>query len=573
MALLIAVVGMVVVLGAVGLAIATSGQASHDERTRGAQQAADAGVQQQLYLQSDSNGVGYNVTSGSIGSLLDCVLPALNVSGQISGVTLVADTAGSCPQPTCPSGGANCTSGVSSAWTPLGAQDYYESRYLANPHLQGSSVAGDSSYEVEFPEILSIGCHSATATCGTVSGANSYSRQLMVLDPTAPLQSIEAQNNATITGGASALSSAFSLLGLGGLCSILNILCPTLPITAVAGNVTAGNNITLPTVTVGGNLNLASYLSLSGLTTLVTNLNNLGATFQYGTNTGGTCTQDGDTCGQTTPNTAALLNANVVHATDGTCTAGQPPSSGACTLDRPTFSISAAPTSATSGVPSGGTCTSCTISDTNGDLVMSAGTLNLAGGTYVFCNVNVTGGTFEGPKAGTTGAVQIFVLPYGSSQCPTPSGNNQGNFTVTPGISNLLSSTSLLPLDGVSNVVDPSGFQVYVSGDVADNSMAVGGSSTPHTSVTIGGSGISVEQAMVVYAPRSTVNISTTGIFEGSAIGWNVNLEAAAIIEDLDLGNYALSSVINALQPAQTVECNSDEDQTLSYTSTDLTGC
>jgi hypothetical protein len=571
MALLIAVVGMLVVLGGVALALQTTGQASHDERIRGAQQAADAGVQQQIYLNSDSNGVGYNVTSGSIGSLLDCVLPAVNVNGQISSVSLVADTAGSCPQPTCPSGGASCTSGLSSAWTPLGAGDYYESRFLANPHAQ-ASASGQLSYDVEFPQIVSIGCHSASASCSTVSGSNSYSRQLMVLQPTAPLQSIEAQNNVTIAGGGSALASAFSALGLGGLCSILNILCPTLPITAVAGNVTAGHNISLPAVTVGGNLNLASYLSLSGLVTLVTNLNNLGATLQYANS----CSQNGDTCAvgaQTSPNTASLLNANLVHATAGTCTAGQPPASGACTLDRPTFTVSTAPTTATSGVPSGGTCTSCTISDTNGDLVMSAGTLNLSAGTYVFCNVNVTGGTFEGPKAGTTGAVQIFVLPYGASQCPTPSGNNQGNFSVTPGVSNLLSSTSLLPLDGVSGVVDPSAVQIYVSGDAADNSMAVGGGSTPHTSVTIGGAGISVEQAFVVYAPRSNVTITTSGIFEGSAIGWNVSMTAAAIVEDLDLGNYPLSSVINNLQPAQTVECNSNEDQTLSYTSSDLNGC
>jgi hypothetical protein len=579
MALLIAVVGLIVVLGAVGLALETGSQATHDGRIRGAQQAADAGVQQQLYLQSDSNGVGYNVTAGSIGSLLDCVEPTLNVSAQITGVTLVADTSGSCPQSACPSGGTQCTGSLSTAWTPVSNENYFESRYLANPHVQ-ASASQNSSYDVLFPEILSIGCHSAAATCSTAATTNQYSRQLMVLQPTAPLQAVEGQNNVSITGGTSALASAFSLLGLGTLCSILNILCPTLPITTVTGNVTAGYNLTLPAVTVGGNTNLGSYLTLSGLTSLVTNLSGLGATLQYGHS--GSCKQNGDTCAsgaQTSPNSASLLNANLVQTTATPCTAGQPPSSGtACNLERSTFTVSTGPMSLTqlnSQLSSTAIGTSCTgaINYCNGDLNMTSGTLDLKAGTYYFCNVNVTGGTFEGPStSGSSGAVQIFVLPDNSSLC-TGSGS-QGSFKVTPGISNLLSSTSSLPLDGVTGAVDPSAVQIYVAGDPSQNgSLTVGSSTTPNSTVTIGGSGISVEQAAVVYAPRSTVNISTTGIFEGSAIGWNVNMEAAAIIEDLDLGNYPLSSVINTLQPAQTVECDSNEDQTLSYTSSDLTGC
>lgn len=581
LALLIAVVGMVVVLGAVGLALETGSQATHDGRIRGAQQAADAGVQQQLYMQSESNGVGYNVTSGSIGSLLDCIEPTLNVNAQITGVTLVADTAGSCPQAACPTGGTQCSGSLSTAWTPVSNENYFESRYLANPHAEASAT-GQLSYDVLFPEILSIGCHSANATCSTAASTNQYSRQLQVLQPTAPLQTVEGQNNVTITGGGSALGSALSGLGLGSLCSLITLLCPTLPISVVAGNITAGNNLSLPEVTVGGNLNLASYLSLSGLTSLVTNLSNLGATLQYG----GSCSQNSDpSCSgvQLTPNAATLVNANPVHATAGVCAAGKPPASGtACTLDRSTFTLSSGPMSLTqlnSQLSSTAIATSCTgaINYCNGDLNMTSGTLDLKAGTYYFCNVNVTGGTFEGPStSGSTGAVQIFILPENSSLC-TGSGS-QGSFVVTPGISNLLSSTSSLPLDGLTGVVDPSSFQVYVAGDPAQNGALTVVPGTPNTAtplstVTIGGSGLSAEQAFVVYAPRSTVNITTSGIFEGSAIGFNVNMTAAAIIEDLDLGNYPLSSVISDLQPAQTVECNGNEDQTLTYTSTDLNGC
>ena len=94
----------------------------------------------------------------------------------------------------------------------------------------------------------------------------------------------------------------------------------------------------------------------------------------------------------------------------------------------------------------------------------------------------------------------------------------------------------------------------------------------PSTSVNIGGSNTSLTNAAVVYAPLSNVSLSSLLLFEGSAVGWNVTINAPGVVEDLDLGNYSLSSVVNSYQIAQNVQCDVSVTN-LTTSASDLNGC
>jgi hypothetical protein len=136
--------------------------------------------------------------------------------------------------------------------------------------------------------------------------------------------------------------------------------------------------------------------------------------------------------------------------------------------------------------------------------------------------------------------------------------------------------------------VNPSGFQVYVAGsnNYAGGTTALSTGSTdtavssstcpniteaigtgsgqyqistndPATQVYVGTTSNSLTESLIVYAPESEVTVNTTAAFEGSAIGWNTDITALSILQDLDLGNYPISSVANAYQVAQTIQCSS----------------
>ncbi len=615
-AIAVVVIGMLLALSAVAVALNAGQQSTHDERNRGAQQAADAGIQQQLYDQSDSDAVGYDLTGGPIGlgTFLDCNVRKLNSLNVPIGVIQIQVSAGVCPNAvtsTC-SFASTCTPDV--VFSPVSNEDYYESEFFPNKETQGSSSSDDV---IEFPEILSVGCHT-TATgsqgtsCSSGSTTNSYSRQLGIADPTGPLDAIEGENNVTLnstltnltsilqsdipcvtvlfittcslTGPLSGLTSLLgSLLGLDNQSSIVSqILDGVGNIAVVDGNISAGNNLTVPTtmldVNTSTNTLSPGLTDLTGvLTNLVGTLSNLGSlnpTFEYG----GTCTQGTSACSST----GLLVNSGTYVHTGGVCTAGTPSTS--CTVARQTFQVSAAPTLTSTVTTICGT--SCTYSATGTsayDLsVNSGGTITFTPGTYVFCN-------FSAPSNATvtssgTGAVQIYILSPSSSYCDGNTGWNstpstQGNFAAASGVTNALSvsSSSLLTLvngttASVTNgVLAPSAMQIYVQGNTADT-LTVGGNATPTTSVTIGGSSASATQALVVYAPRSTVNINTAGAFEGSAVGWNTTITALAILQDLDLGNYPLSSAVNSYQLEQTVQCDNSVES-LTTNTTDLSGC
>jgi hypothetical protein len=634
LAMVILVVGLLLALAAVAYALNVGQQGAHDQQRRAALQASDTGVQQQLYQQANANAVGFNSAAGSLGGLLECVESNLGLNAGLGVSTTLVQVSlnlgGACPQPTCTAGTPNCSSGGGPTWSSLDNGDYYDAEFCPNPQYQktgGTPTApcatpatgsNASSLAVLFPEIVSVGCHSAAATCDTGASTNQYAKQLALLSPTAPLQAIEGENNVRINPTNGTTCSGISLIGIClGQSSVTA--------TVLDGNVVAGNALQLPSATVGlslataGNLvtNVLNYLSgilgLTGLTNpllqslgLSTGLTpvTLTPTLEYGNCYGGTVTP---ASGVTSPSTSSCsnpsltLNGNLVKTNlSNACTAGAPSTS--CTLSRPSFSagstatvtplatitpmftaaflgpaLSACPTATSAQLANGLAGSNCY---SNGDLSLTSGSLSLAPGTYAFCNVYVgTGASLNGPT-GSKGAVQIYILSPTSPQCSgnstganntegtTCSGSDsEGNFSVPGGINNSLGGL----VNGLTNVVDPSNFQIYAVGDPGDV-LTVNSNCQPRTAVTIGGSNVNLTQAFVLYAPRSNTSVATTLAYEGSVVGWNVNLTALVILQDLNLGNYPLSSVVNSYQTAQTVSCSSTNTQ-LTGTAADLNGC
>ncbi len=562
LALGIVVISVLIGLGVVTFALNTKNQSTHDERTREAQQAADAGVQQQLYRQSDSAPGTYNLSGGLLGlnNLVDCVVPQVSASVVVGTVQVQANN-GACPLSVSAScaAGSTCPS-TNGVWTPLSDGDYYQSEFFPNEQQQTTGVGNSqSAYNVQFPEIVSIGCHTTAtanqaASCNSGAGTNQYSKQLTVLQPHAPLQSIEAGHNVTISG----------LLGVTSI---------------IEGNIVAGNNISLPLVNLGFNLGTSLSTLLGGLLgslNLTGTLQQLQATFEYGNTISG-----------------YTVGANLVHTgTSSYCTAGQPSSS--CLLVPAPFSINAQPTptssfgtTANSAVQFSQSCLLFICSGsyaysgtttTTGDLYANGGTLRFnTPGTYVFCNFYAKNTTIQGP---TSGSVQIYVLPPNATSClnDTTSASvigsaTQGNFYADQGISNLTSASL------VEGVVSPSAFQIYVAGNPTDKTaLQSNPNGTPTTAVNIATSStnLSLAQSYTVDAPLSNVTIGNGSLsnlaFEGNAIGWNVGITAAVVLQDLDLGNYPLSVSANSYQVKQTVQCTVSTIP-LTNTTSDLNGC
>jgi hypothetical protein len=223
---------IVLAFGAAAIATTLSSRdlTQRDGRVRAAQQATDAGIQRVLYEQAESNVDNWNLNGGllNLSGVLDCVVPSLNVSGQISGLTSVAvNSAGVCPS----TSGAQGQTYVE----PLGNHTFEQSEFIpgATNLLNGTTIGSQNgSAEREFyPKIVSLGWNDGGTT-------KLYARQEAILAPIAPLQAIEGANNVTING----LSLCIVLLGCTNLTGTLN------------GNVTARGNLTTPAVFAGLNL-------------------------------------------------------------------------------------------------------------------------------------------------------------------------------------------------------------------------------------------------------------------------------------------------------------------------------
>jgi hypothetical protein len=580
-AIAIVVIGMLLALGAAAYALNSGKASSHDEHTRGAQQAADTAVQASLAAQAGTAAVGYgNVTSTSLGSLLACIVPQINLSTglQIGTTSIGVNLAnGGCPSAVDTTG-----KNITNPWLSLSNGNYYESAVFQNAQPQAGSV-GASAFSVQFPEIVGLGCNttasSGASDCATNASGNArYARDLTLLAPTAPLQAIEAGNNVYLNSatGLNVTQCLQLLLGLN-VVGALNCLLGGPPVMVLNGTVAAGNDVQVPSVLLGVNVNL----SLASLLTSVFSLNlgnaisGLLGTIDYGNAYNETSvTPAAGTTGSgsyATSGTPFATVANIVHASGGQCTAGQPSTN--CTLARPTFTLSSSQALTGTAGMSGTGYVSPTTGTSAGDLTMSSGTLNLAAGTYVFCNVNITGNaTVNGPSSG---AAQIFVLQPGAPQCPTPSANNQGNFSVASGIN---TSSVQGIVNGLTGVVNPSTVQIYVAGNPSDALVVGKATAVPTTNVSLGANGSALTQAVVIYAPRSNVSVNTTAAFVGSAIGWNVSLQALAVVQDLNLGGFPFASVVNGIKVNQNVECSNSVTQLAPVTSStaqtsDTAGC
>lgn len=526
--------------GAVGIAEALSSQrlTTHDMRGRRAQQAADAGIQAQLYDAAENNfGTAYNFTGGVLGlsTFLDCVPLQLNANLQVGGLAVYASTAGVCPAALNSSG-----SPVTGFWSALDNHDYYESEYLSNKKEIGGSGAGSV---VEFPEIVSIGCDSATASsCNTTPApsTNVYSRELALLQPTGPVQAIEGMGNVTIQG--------LTALGVNAAA-------------VVNGEVMSGGTLSLPALGVAVN------------TSWPTSGNPLLPTFGYTTN----------------PAPASITTAHVVQL-NGFCSAASP--SQLCMIKRPAPTTTVTTCAAcAAGITCSSTCTGGGYNASNDTFTLTGGTENFAAGDYVFCNFNATGGTVNTSATSTT-PVRIFILPPNQAPCSAngytqnaSSVWNGGNFNATEGINDLLSGS----LNGVTGTTDPSGLQIYDEGDGNydnDTTVTVGQPSSCATLLCISLANLS-PQSMVIYAPTSAVTVNTgsctlglAGVclaaaattFAGSVVGDTVYMRATAITQDLDIGNYPIEGGANAVRADEYIQCDNSVTSLANATS-DTGGC
>jgi hypothetical protein len=364
-----------------------------------------------------------------------------------------------------------------------------------------------------FPKIVSIGTENSHLPAGA---STVYSREEAILAPIAPLQAVEGEHSVTIDGG-------LSVLGLS--------------VAAMNGNVLALGNLTTPS-TAFPSLNLT---------------NGLFGTLAYtGSYTGGL------TVGYLQKvSTSAIPTRAAVTISAGKANCAN--SSGtAVTCSNALFN-----------------CTSCYNASTN-TFSLTSGNATIPSGDYVFCNFTATtSGTLTISPTSASAPVRIFIDSPTSSRCSGNGlGSNQGNFNDTAGFGDTLLN--------LGSDVAPSTFQVYLAGN------GTGGG----TSVQIGPTSTSnllslsaLTYPAVVYAPMSnvTVNVpalcvvscsllSSGGVFEGAAIGYNTTINALAITQDLDIGNYPLYAGVNAFRVTQYVQCDNTV-HTLTQSTADLNGC
>jgi hypothetical protein len=529
----LAVMAVALALGAALLAetISANQLSGRDTRVRRAQQAADAGAQAQIYQQSETNlGASYNFNGGVLGlsNLIDCDVPKINASAQVTGIaSLNAGTGGVCPE------AENAAGQSTSLTTPVGDHTYYQSELVPNEQqfLHGASA---SSEDLLFPEIVSIGCDAPTVTdCknGTTSPTAQYSREEVIMAPVSPLQAVEGMGNVTING--------LSALGIS--------------VATLNGDIQALGKLTTPTILAGVNLQPANLAS-SGLLPTLTASSFGGSIISTAQNVSASPCEAGD------PSTTCIIQRQPVTLSNSTCT----PCSSLPTTD---------------------------YNSTAHTFTMTSGTVNFTAGSYVFCNFNATGGTLNVQ----TGPVQIFIASPTSALCAannyTKTGGvwNGGNFTATNGFNNALTGT----VNGVIGALDPSELQIYLLGDGNgyDNATTVNigdtATCTQKNLVNVCIAATAPTEAMVVYAPTSSVTVNTgsclvgalgscilgvAGAVDGSIVGDNVSMTASTITQDLDIGNYPLYSGVNAFRPVQYVQCDNSVT-TLSDTTSDLNGC
>jgi hypothetical protein len=508
-------------LGAVAVAESLDSRVlgNRNAQTSRALQAADAGVQAVLYQQAETNVENMNLNGGllGLGSFLDCIEPQFNASLQVTGVTQVAaNTAGVCPVQTTASGGGTSTTLIPSV--PIGDHASYQAEFIPGAKFP----FGTTSERVDYPEIVALGTD-------TTGGKTVYRRELVYLQPIAPLQALEARGKLQIFG--------VSLAGISAAAT-------------VNGNVQAGTELDTPAT-----LTLAA---LNGLSLL-------------GTATYGTTWSGGLVVGnQPVKTTQQIIRSPIsIASTKSSC-----PSTAACTALGAAYSSSTNTFSLSSG----------SVTFQPGDYVFCS--FNATGGTV---NVSPTSTSpvrifIDNPtSARCNSATTNAALNQYNDQADV----NRGNFIANNGITNgLLSTGGLTGASGLQIYVVGDG-----NGYDDNTKVSLGGSATCLLQLLGVCTSISpVTQGMIVYAPTSKVTLNTGvclisgvlctgGVFEGSLIGNDVSSTATVFTQDLDLGNYPLYTGVAIYHPQQFLQCSKSNSSGAAVTSltgnatTDTSGC
>jgi hypothetical protein len=505
--LVMLVIGLAAGTAAVTEALSARGHGNRDDRSSRALQAADAGVETELYRANQINLGALKLSSGlSLSSiltqLLTCPVPQITVSGGVTSIGLQFTAATSSSSHPCPANGSSGISSPLNSQEPIGQHSYFQSAFIP-----GATSVGDF---IQFsPKIVASGVDDN----GNTSAANRYvSRRVeAILAPVTPWRTLEAMNNLEID-----VPPALGLVG----------------VTAFNGTAAAGGNLTIKgSGLLGGSLTGTNVSGSSLLGPVAI-----------------------DYCGSKTV-TSILLSlflGNITHVTPcNNLVSRSPvtisPSKSNCV---PTGGVESCATDAgfgsqfVAGRTSAGVASA--VLNNEDEIYDTTGTpISFGPGDYVFCSFQTNGIVNLNPTS--TQAVRIFIDSPASNRCSGFVGHNgvsAGNFIATKGVGNVLAATH------------PSQAQIYVAG----NGISSGG--TPNTTVTMtASSGLTAGQGAFVYAPTSAVTVDSSllgtgiGTLFGSYVGYNLTVSATAVSQDLGLLNYPLSSTLGPFYIKQYIEC------------------
>jgi Tfp pilus assembly protein PilX len=454
--------------------------ANRELRVKRALQAADAGLQTALYRWNELNLSTINFTSGelqNLGNLLDCVIPTVNAQGKLT-FNAVSIGASATVSSACPDPSGSGLGNAVANTNRIGNHSFFYIQYVPGATASGPGIALN-------PKIVATGVDDGgnTSTCSSsLTATSSQTSGCVVQRVMAVLGPVDPFQMIEATGN----------LSIGA--------------SALVGVVATGDVRTNGSVTVRG-------LSYTG-TALLSTPPGAFANVVYGT-------------------TKSMPVLTVAHVEQKANAVNRSPI---------TISPSKPDCADSSGNPVAcATVLGSAYTAATHSLSLSTGTLTIPAGDYVFCNVNVTGGTLQAnPSA--TGPVRIYVDSPTSGRCGSDGlGGGQGNFTDTPGFG-LLSSVGSL-VNQVGLLAGSSQLQIYM----ASSGTAQIGSSNP-LSLT------SLTESMFLYAPTATVNIGTTA-FDGNIIGHNVTVNATVLSQNLGLNNYSLYNGVGVFHPLQYSTC------------------
>jgi hypothetical protein len=376
-AMLLIVIGLAAGAAAITEALHSRSSADRAQRSHRALQAANAGIQTELYRANQVDLSSLKLSGGLnlpaiLSQLLLCPVPQLNASGQVSGLAFVAQAAVGKP---CPTNTTSNTPKPMGDKEPVGHHDSFEVQFVP-----GTNNVGDFVELV--PKIVASGVDDPG------SGATMSRRIEAILAPVMPWRTLEAAHNLEIDVPGTALLAGATIFN---------------------GTAAAGNNFTLKGLGALFDTFTAANASLSGGLTEPSAI---------------------DFCGGGYPppqNVNVVLSAGAInHVTSG-C---------GSLVNRPTIQVSSSkpPCPSSCAGLTGYDPANDEIKITNG------ASISFAPGDYVFCGFSSNGSVSVNPSwppSAGLGAVRIFIDPGRCGTTPY----NKGNFTATQGINNALAAT------------------------------------------------------------------------------------------------------------------------------------